>query len=98
MKKNIQTQDLIVITGAAGFIGSCLVRYLNDRGFYNLVLVDDIGTTDKWKNLLGKRFRHFLAIDQLFGWLQGREKEVAAFIHLGACSDTLENRVDYLLD
>ncbi len=98
MQKKIDSQSLIVITGAAGFIGSCLVRYLNDQGYFNLALVDDIGTTDKWKNLLGKRFRHFIAIDQLFTWLNGREQEVAAFFHLGACSDTLENRVDYLLE
>ncbi|MBS3904526.1 MAG: ADP-glyceromanno-heptose 6-epimerase [Simkania sp.] len=98
MQKKLQSQQLIVITGAAGFIGSCLVKHLNNLGYYNLVLVDDIGTSDKWKNLLGKRFKCLLSIDKLFEWLQGKEKEVAAFIHLGACSDTLENRVDYLLD
>lgn len=94
----IKPQDLIVITGAAGFIGSCLVRHLNDRGFTNLVLVDDIGTSEKWKNLLGKKFKNLISIDSLFSWLQGREQEIAAIIHLGACSDTLENRVDYLLE
>ena len=42
---------MIVITGAAGFIGSCLVRKLNDEGFYDLVLVDDFSKTEKLKNL-----------------------------------------------
>lgn len=98
VSRKIQSQDLIVITGAAGFIGSCLVRYLNEKGFTNLALVDDIGTTEKWKNLLGKKFKYLIGIKGLFEWLKGREREVAAFIHLGACSDTLENNVDYLLD
>ncbi|XP_004210363.2 ADP-L-glycero-D-manno-heptose-6-epimerase [Hydra vulgaris] len=98
MQRKIQSSDLIVITGAAGFIGSCIVRHLNDHGFTNLVLVDDIGTSDKWKNLLGKHFKYFIGIGQLFDWLGGKEHDVAAFIHLGACSDTLETNVDYLLN
>ncbi len=98
MQRKTQPNDLIVVTGAAGFIGSCLVRHLNERGFNNLLLVDDIGTSDKWKNLLGKRFSNLIGINQLFEWLKGREREVRAFIHLGACSDTLETNVDYLLE
>ena len=98
MEKNNKAHHGIVITGAAGFIGSGIVRHLNDHGYTNLFLVDDIGTSEKWKNLLGKRFREIIPIQGLFSWLQGREKEITAFIHLGACSDTLENNVDYLLE
>ena len=47
--------QLIVITGGAGFIGSCVIRHLNDRGITNLVVVDELGQTEKWKNLVGKR-------------------------------------------
>lgn len=88
----------IVITGAAGFIGSGCVRYLNDAGKNRLILVDDLGKTDKWKNLLGKRFEALLSPSELFNWLQGREQEVGAFLHLGACSDTLETDGDYLME
>jgi ADP-L-glycero-D-manno-heptose 6-epimerase len=95
-KKN--TKPLIVITGAAGMIGSGVVRHLNDLGHTHLLLVDDLGCTEKWKNLLGKRFFHLIPIRELFPYLQGREKEIGAFIHLGACSDTLEKNGDYLME
>lgn len=90
--------QLIVITGAAGFIGSCVVRYLNDKGLTNLLLVDDIKKTEKWKNLLRKNFVDFISKEEIFQWLEGREKEVKAFIHLGACSDTLELDGNYLME
>lgn len=89
---------LIVVTGAAGFIGSCVVRYLNDRGITRLVLVDDIKETNKDKNLRGKQFVSLISRHEIFQWLEGKEKEIGAFIHLGACSDTLETNRDYLLE
>lgn len=89
---------MIVVTGAAGMIGSGTVRHLNDRGFANLLLVDDLKTGEKWKNLVGKQFIDLLSRHQIFDWLQGRDSEVSAIIHLGACSDTMETRADYLLE
>lgn len=88
----------VVVTGAAGFIGSCAVRHLNDLGYENLILVDDIEKTEKWKNLIGKKFNTILSKHQLFDWLVGKQKDIRAFIHLGACSDTLEADGDYLLE
>ncbi len=88
----------IVVTGAAGFIGSCTVRHLNELGIEQLLLVDDIKKSEKWKNLVGKKFVKILSKHALFEWLQGRETEIQAFIHLGACSDTLETDGDYLLE
>lgn len=94
MKQN----QLIVITGAAGFIGSAVLRDLNDKGITNIILVDDLDETDKWKNLVGKKFLDILHKNQLFDWLKGRESEISAFIHLGACSSTVETDSNFLLE
>jgi ADP-L-glycero-D-manno-heptose 6-epimerase len=91
-------EKMIVITGAAGLIGSGVVRHLNDLGHTNLILVDEFDHPDKIKNLQGKKYQTLLPISALFNWLQGRESEIEAFIHLGACSDTLEQNENYLLD
>jgi ADP-L-glycero-D-manno-heptose 6-epimerase len=88
----------LVVTVAAGFIGSCTVKYLNDRGITNLLLVDDLKKTEKWKNLLNKKYSDFISRHDLFKWLEGKEDIVQAFIHLGACSDTLETDENYLLE
>jgi hypothetical protein len=99
MKQNrLFTDQLIVITGAAGFIGSNLVRHLNDIGYSNLLLVDNLGHTDKWKNLVGKKFVDLISIEEFFPYLQGREQEIEAFIHLGACTDTCETDGDWVIE
>ncbi len=91
-------KPMIVITGAAGLIGSGVVRYLNDLGYGHLVLVDDLKDGEKWKNLVGKEFVTLISRYALFDWLKGREDEVDAVIHLGACSDTVETNADYLME
>lgn len=89
---------LIVVTGAAGFIGSCTVRYLNDLGITQLLLVDDIKKTEKWRNLVNKKCFDFISRYALFKWLDSHIQKVKAFIHLGACSDTMEIDGDYLME
>ena len=84
----IYDDQLIVITGGVGFIGSCLVKYLNDLGITNVVVVDDLGKGEKWRNLLGKKVADVLHKGELFTRLDGRESQVEAIIHLGACSKT----------
>ncbi|GAB4236112.1 MAG: ADP-glyceromanno-heptose 6-epimerase [Chlamydiales bacterium] len=91
-------QGAVVITGAAGFIGSGIVRYLNDHQIDHLILVDDIGTTEKWKNLVGKRFIDILPSAKLHSWLKEHADEVSAIIHMGACSDTTEKDGDFLIE
>ena len=88
----------IIVTGAAGFIGSCCVKHLNDLGNTQLLLVDDLKKTEKWKNLLNKKCRDFISRYDLFKWLEGKEQEIGAIIHLGACSDTLETDGNYLME
>ena len=89
---------IIVVTGGAGFIGSGIIRHLNDRGISNIVVVDELEESEKWKNLVGKSFDDIVSKYYLFDWLEGREDEIGAFIHMGACSDTTETDADYLLE
>ncbi len=90
--------QLIVVTGGSGFIGSGVIRHLNEQGHRNLVVVDELGESEKWKNLVGKKFVEIIPKYELFDWLEGRESEIEAFIHLGACSSTVEKDASYLLD
>jgi ADP-L-glycero-D-manno-heptose 6-epimerase len=90
--------QLIVITGGAGFIGSCLIRHLNDMGLSNILIVDDLDQTEKWTNLVGKKFEDIVSKHEIFNWLEGRQALVEAFVHLGACSSTVETDANYLLE
>lgn len=94
----INDDQYIVITGGAGFIGSCVVRHLNNLGLNNLIIVDHLGSSEKWKNLVGKRFLDIIEKNQFFDWLEGRESAIEAFIHLGACTSTVETNASYLLE
>lgn len=94
----IYDDQLIIVTGGSGFIGSGVIRYLNDRGFGNIIVVDELENTEKWKNLVGKRVVDVLSKHELFPWLDGRESIIEAFVHLGACSDTMETNASYLLE
>lgn len=96
LRTKIYDDRLIVITGACGFIGSCVVKHLNEQGQYNLLLVDDLRNGDKWKNLVGKKYADLISKNDLFEWLEGRESEVEAFIHLGACPSTVVTDGDYI--
>ncbi len=81
---------MIIITGAAGFIGSCLLTYLNQQQFTDLVLVDDFSRKDKQGNFRHKQFTETVPRYQFFSWVKGKEKEIQAIIHLGARTDTTE--------
>jgi len=89
----MQKNDVIVITGAAGFIGSYLVGYLNQLGFEQLVLVDDFSNEKKAPNLSDKKFIHKVHREQFFDWLKTHPKLINYVFHLGARTDTTE--MDY---
>jgi len=81
---------MIVVTGAAGFIGSCLVEYLNYRGYTNLVLVDDFSRADKTPNYEGKKFSHKIEREKFFEWLFTNSPRIDFCFHIGARTDTTE--------
>ncbi len=83
-------QSSIVVTGAAGFIGSCLVSFLNKKGFKKLVLVDDFSHPKKAINLAGKEFIIKIEREIFFNWLQQEKPEISFFFHIGARTDTTE--------
>jgi len=88
----------IIVTGAAGFIGRNIVQELNQRGYHNLILVDLLGTDEKWKNLRGLRFEDILTPDDFLALVNsGKLGKTESIIHLGACSATTERDADYLL-
>lgn len=88
---------MILVTGAAGFIGSALVKYLNDLGSEDLVLCDHFESGEKWKNLQGLKFQSFIQVEDLFGHEIWKKKApLKAIYHMGACSDTTELNMDFL--
>ncbi len=83
---------MIAITGAAGFIGSCLVSKLNRQGRKDLILVDDFSRQDKMKNLAGKDCCAMLHRNGFFQWLAENHKNISFLFHLGARTDTTEQQ------
>jgi len=81
---------MIIITGAAGFIGSCLVNKLNNKGYRNLILVDDFSNPLKNKNTENKVFASKVHRNDFFNWLKEKNKDIEFVYHLGARTDTTE--------
>lgn len=84
---------MIVVTGAAGFIGSCMVKRLNDAGYPDVLAVDDFGRPDKNRNLEGKQLWGQMNRLHFVRWLERNHTDVDAVIHLGARTDTTEQNV-----
>jgi ADP-L-glycero-D-manno-heptose 6-epimerase len=85
-----QILNMIIVTGAAGFIGSCLVAKLNAEGFRDVVIVDDYSLPEKNKNLNNKEFTRQVHREQFPAWLEHNHKLVQFVFHLGARTDTAE--------
>lgn len=80
----------ILLTGAAGFIGSYLLGFLNKKGYNNIVIADDFSEEDKWFNFDSKQFAAKVEREELFDWLKKNDPKIDFVFHLGARTDTTE--------
>lgn len=89
---------MIIVTGGAGFIGNGIIWGLNQAGYRDILVVDNLGKTSKWQNLNERNYRDYLHKDEFFPWLKkyGPSEQIEAIFHMGACSATTETDVDYL--
>jgi ADP-L-glycero-D-manno-heptose 6-epimerase len=91
---------MIVVTGGAGFIGSAVVWKLNTQGYDDIVVVDSLGVSEKWKNLVNRRFADYLDKEDFLELVLDDEVpfDVEAVVHMGACSSTMERDASYLME
>jgi ADP-L-glycero-D-manno-heptose 6-epimerase len=89
----MEAHDVIVITGAAGFIGSFLAGYLNHMGYNELILVDDFSVEKKAANIADKKYLQLVHRESFFEWMSTTLYDVKYIFHLGARTDTTE--MDY---
>ncbi len=91
---------MYIVTGGAGFIGSVIIKALNDRGIENILVVDRLEKDSKWMNLRGIKFQEYLHADEFIQpdmLNQIFDEGVTQVYHMGACSSTTETDVDYLM-
>ena len=81
---------MIIITGAAGFIGSCVLQKFNQEGYHDLVLVDDFSKKEKEANYIQKRYLELVDRNNFFNWLKNRSEKIDCIVHIGARTDTTE--------
>lgn len=89
---------MIVVTGGAGFIGSVMIWRLNQAGLTDILVVDQLGSSEKWKNVRARRFADYLESDTFLERLEsGRLAKVQAIVHFGANSSTTETDASHLI-
>lgn len=89
---------MVILTGGAGFIGSCFLWKLNQEGIDNIIVVDYLDETDKWRNLLGKRFHDYIQKDDFLRLVnENKLPKPGHIIHMGACSSTTLTDADYFI-
>jgi len=90
---------MIVVTGGAGFIGSAFARKLNFEGVSDIIIVDELASTERWKNLRKINFQDYLHKDKFLELIQSKKfgKKPSAIVHMGACSSTTERDADFMM-
>lgn len=90
---------MIIVTGGAGFIGSAIVWRLNELGTDKIIIVDELGTDEKWKNLAGLKFEEFVHKQEFIDHIRNEKIlfKIDAILHLGANSSTTEKDADHLM-
>lgn len=91
---------MIIVTGAAGFIGSAVLAKLNEAGISDIIAVDQLAESEKWWNLQNKKYKDYLHKNDFINLVEANALPwpVDAVIHMGACSSTTETDGDYLLE
>ncbi len=84
---------MIIVTGAAGFIGSCLISRLNQEGLINVIATDDFSSSQKLRNLNQKQISGVVHRDHLSDWMKDHHRRIDHVFHLGARTDTVEKNV-----
>src|SRR2546423_12836884 len=80
----------ILVTGAAGFIGSCMVGFLNAQGYNEIIIVDEFSKEEKKPNYESKKFIEKIERENLFNWLEENKPKIDFVFHLGARTNTTE--------
>lgn len=90
---------MIIVTGGAGFIGSAIVWRLNELGSNNIIIVDELGQDEKWKNLVGLNFEDFVHKQDFIDHIINEKilYKIDGILHLGANSSTTERDADHLM-
>jgi len=89
---------MIILTGGAGFIGSCFLWKLNSEGINDIIVVDNLGTSEKWRNLVGKKFKDYIQKDDFLRLVTDNKIPKATHIvHMGACSSTTLTDANYYI-
>jgi len=92
---------MYIVTGGAGFIGSCVLSFLSKVDGESPLIVDNLGTSEKWKNLVGNSYVDCISTSNFRDLINSKNSslgKITAVIHMGACSSTTERDADYLLD